>query len=363
MAANRISDFVTTLALGIAQAGHAFARWLNLAEAEQLLPRKYCHYTTLNLRGVPRKHAESAIRLQLNQLGMFDKMGFSYLISGEQANVWYWNDELAQSIFPTGKVLPYPEPLWRTPITITTDIRFIRCSEGYELESVNEQGVYRSRWFIQPPNEDEMRAFYRDAGLPFSNIQPSARPAARLGSPLRSWKTSSNLGGQLSPKMVLTSIGILLAGCIFIIELAQIGRINQETRTLEAEAVTLKKQTASIAALESSIKKLQPTAQLLADQMKTPQQASLLASLISNNVIGQNTDVYLTEWSYRSNNITATLLLGPKAKGANVLSTLEKIGAFKEIRLLPDPPANSLRVELKLGNQRNTPWQDASTPM
>lgn len=314
----------------------------------------------LNLRGVPRKHAESAIRLQLNQLGLFTKIGFSYLITGEQAKVWYWDDEQARLHFPVGKILPYPEPLWHP--AIETGARQVLCSEGYELEGANQQGIYRSRWFPQRPNEEEIQAFCRDIGLAVSAMPENPKPQPRLATPLHGWKISSSLGGQLSAKAWLIGLAILLIGSIATVELVQIIKLNQAAQALKTEAKTLKNRTAAIAALESKLKELQPTAQLLASQIQTPRQTTLLASLLNSGVIGPDADVYLTEWIYRSNGITATLRLGTKAKGANVLNALEKTGSFTEIRLLPDPPAGALRVELKLATQPEPNAQNASAP-
>lgn len=357
MKKTRFFTFLAACRDSTQDAVRTLARWAGLAAREQLLPRKYCHFTALTLRGVPHRHIESAIKLQLNQLGLHASAGFAYKIDGEQAWVWHWDDKQVQRLFQAGKVLPCPEPLWRPAITVA--IRHITCGEGFELEGKNAQGVYKSRWISHRADDSERAAFCRDLGLSADCAPQDPKPCEQHAQPQKGWKIYSALGTPPSPKLILAGLAIIAAGSLATIEIVHIVKLKQRTSALQAEAIELKKRTATISELESSLKQLQPLATLISGQIQAPRQAQLLGTLASKGVIGPGTDVYIAEWLYRGDSISATLRLGAKAKGASVLTALEATRLFSDIRLLPDPPAGTLRTELKIAKEGD-PLPDGS---
>ncbi|KAF0811429.1 hypothetical protein IGB42_04128 [Andreprevotia sp. IGB-42] len=343
-----------TLTDWVQRAARATGRWLGLLPANQVLPRQRCHFVLVPLRGVPRKHIESAIRLRLQQLGLFEQIGLAYRIVGDAAQVWYWDDALARRLFPGGHALPWPEPLWREPLQ--TGSRLVHCAEGYELEGVNPQGIYRSRWYAQRPGDDERQAFHRDLGItPDAGEASTATPEARK-SPQTGWRALSAAARPVPAWVLICLLLITVAGAIAVIEVIQITRINQQARLLEVEVKQLRRQTATLSALEAAARQLQPTTDALLDYSHSPRQLHWLAQMAQLGIIGQVSDAYIADWVYRSGNVTTTLRLGPKAKSADVLSMLEKATLFDDVVLLPDPPQGTLRVQLKL------PAASASTP-
>ncbi|QDQ27254.1 hypothetical protein FNU76_13270 [Chitinimonas arctica] len=344
---------MTAIADMISTSGKGLARLLGLAAAEQIMPRRRCHLAVVPLRGVPRKHFESAILLRLQQFGLFDEIGFAYRVSGEQAQVWYWNDQEARQLFPTGRVQAWPEPLWRKPLN--SGIRLLSCTEGYELEGVNELGGYRSRWFAHRPDATERLAFCRDLGMEPNPALENPVTVARGNSPEAGWRIHSRLAQPIPAWAWGAGAFVLIVGCIATLQFTQLAKLESNIQATEQEARALRKLTASAKALDAAISQLQPITEAMHEYSKAPRQIHWLAELARRDIVGARADVYLSEWIYRGDSVTATLRLGAKAKGADVLASLEQSALFADVALLPDPPAGALRVQLRLPEEATTP--------
>jgi hypothetical protein len=340
------APLLTAIAAAPGNIAQRFGRWLGLLPAAQVLPRQRCHFVTVPLRGVPNKHVESAIKLRLQQLGLFSQIGFAYRHSGENAQVWYWDDAQALQLLPAGQIQPWPEALWRD--APAEGMRLLRCTEGFELEGVNPQGIYRSRWFAQAPGQEEQTAFCRDLGLEQTLLPLTPQIASLHTEPAAGWRAVSATAKPVPGWLLLCLLLITLAGAIGVAESVQLYRLKQQTVILKQQIRQLRAQTSDAARLESALGELRPTAEALITYNQSPRQLQWLAQLARLGIVGQVSDVYISEWNFRGNNVTATLRLGPKAKSADVLAMLEKATLFDDVILLPDPPQGTLRIQLKL---------------
>lgn len=339
-------SFITAISTNAAQAGRRVAAWLGMAASDQVFPRKRCHFTTVPIKGVPRKHLEAAIRLRLQQLGVFEEVGFAYRVTGDQAHAWYWDDAQARLLFAGKRVLPWPEPLWRKPIS-ESGVRLVACSEGYELEGLNDQGIFRSRWFMQRPSESEQQAVYRDLGLDYPG-GTNAIATIQPGKPGGQWRISTGLAQPISTWALIIALVVICAGGIAAIQVTQLARLNQSIHGLETEAKSLRQQSATAIALESALTELRPTLNAMDEYTSAPRQTHWLAELAKREIIGSGADVYLTEWNYTGGRVTATFRFGPKARSTELLAQLEKSGLFSNIALVPEPPTGTVRLLLQL---------------
>lgn len=316
------------------------------------LPRKHCHYLTLPLRGVPAKHTEAAIRLHLQQLGRFAQTGFAYRQYDNLAHVWYWDDGIARSIFRNARVLPCPEPLLRAPLN--GKLRLSQCEEGFDLEGQTASGLYKSRWFAGMPDEEEQALFCRDLGQTEVTMITQADPTPHNRIPGHDWTICSGLAPRVPTALLLVLLLLITAGAIASWQLSRLAKtedaILQSNKALEQ----LRQQRSQITSLEGQISELASLHEALAKQFEHPQQIELLAALASSQIIGDKSGAWLTSWAYQKDGVTLTIRLGENSRRADILARLEAAARVSELMLMPDPPAGSMVVRLRLNNAPRT---------
>lgn len=330
------------------------ARWvgrlLGLMPSAALLPRKHCHFLTMPLRGVPSKHAEAAIQLHLKQLGLFTQTGFAFRLDDNGANIWYWDDALARQVLSGKHIQPCPEPLLREPMN--SALRLSRCSEGYELEGQTDNDLYKSRWFANLPTQEEQSVFCRDLGL--SDTQPIAEAATQHldSQPARGWVTCSALAPRPSLMLLAILMTLIFSGAFAVWQLSKMVKTDDALLQTSKALEQLKQQRSQITALETQISELTPLHEALAQLAEHPQQIELLAAMAASNIVGDKSGAWLSGWSYQKDGLTLTIRLGENSRRADILARLEAAARVSELMLMPDPPAGSMVVRLRLNDAR-----------
>jgi hypothetical protein len=333
---------------------------LGQSTEQRTLSRRHCHYTRLSLKGVPPKHVHAAVQLKLQQLAVFEQTGFAYRQSGEDAEVWYWDDAQARLVFPTGNIEPWPEPLWRAP-SDAAGLNLWRCAEGFELEARTPLGALKTRWFAQRPGEEEILRFCQDAGLPSVPTHLEPKPFQPMARPQPGWRLHSGLIAPLSYQTVVFALTVLFAGAVATAEIVQIIKLRQQIHAAKTESAQLKAQNLAALQVERTLTALAPTLEKIREYTDATRQTTLLGSLAQTGIIGPESDVYITEWSARGDRVTLTLRMGSKARSAEVLNKIERTGLFAETSLLPDPPAGMLKVQVRFAEPPHTATKGKSS--
>lgn len=323
-------------------------RLLGLTPDCGLLPRKHCHYLTLTLRGVPAKHTEAAIRLHLQQLGRFTQTGFAYRQYDNLAHIWYWDDAAARTLFRNARVQPCPEPLLRAPMA--SSLRLSQCEEGFDLEGQTGNGQYKSRWFAGMPNAEEQTLFSRDLGQHDNTTIETAEKAILNSVPGHDWTICSNLAPRIPPALVGALLLLIGAGAFASWQASRLAKIEDAIQQSNKALEQLRQQRSQITSLEGQISELTPLHEALAAQYQHPQQTELLAALAASRIVGDKSGAWLTGWVYQKDGVTLTIRLGENSRRADILARLEAAARVSELMLMPDPPAGSMVVRLRLNN-------------
>lgn len=330
------------------------ARWagrlLGLTPNTGLLPRKHCHFLTMPLRGVPSKHAEAAIQLHLKQLSLFAQTGFTFRLDDNGANVWYWDDAAARRILTAKHVQPCPESILRAPME--SALRLSSCIEGFELEGHTNNGLYKSRWFANPPTPDERAIFCRDLGLSDTQTIAQASTPHLDSRPARGWVICSALAPRPSPVLLALLLTLIFSGVFAATQLSKIVKTDEAILQTSKALEQLKQQRSQITALEAQITELSPLHDALAQLVEHPQQIELLAAMAASNIVGEKSGAWLIGWSYQKDGLTLTIRLGENSRRADILARLEAAARVSELMLMPDPPTGSMVVRLRLNDAR-----------
>lgn len=311
------------------------------------LSRGKCHRLTLDVKGVPRRMVQSSIALQLGHLTGQPVVGFAWRLSGVQAEVWYWSDEpLASS---TVEVMPCPESLLR--VEVPPGLHLIKCVEGFEAVCLKDGGItHRTRWFAALPAEGVWQQFVRDAGVePDQYPLPLAMSVALRDKPAKDWVLVSAAAKPLSPQQWALWGAIALAGAALFGLLSYNLKLVVNTEALKKEYAALAEQSAATLKLQREIETLQqPVAAIVQVQPKVLQ-IKLMAGLAEAGLFSESTKVNLQEWEYRNGRIR--LQFSVPAEGFELgkfLASIEKLGLFKNVRLLSGTPPQSVGLQAEL---------------
>jgi hypothetical protein len=345
-----------TAALGdrLRNAAHLCGRALGIVPRSAVLPRKKCQHLSLALHGVPRRNIHDAIRLRLQQLGVYAHCGFAWRMVGDQAHVWYWDDEAVDT---RAGAAPVPEPLWRAPLQ--QGLRLVRCQEGFELEGVGTHSGLRSRWFSALPAEADQLSFIRDLGLPDTTVLTGATVLPLAAQPDRRWHISTR-HARLWPATVWGVLALItIAGSIAVTQLVYIEQLGRNLATLQQERAALAQVGRNTRAIENALADVRPTADAMQALAARPRQTAWLAALASRGIVSPQ-GVTLAEWAFRDGRVTMTLRIPATSSAGAVLTTVQESRLFTDITLLPDPPQGVLRIQAALAGEEPVDSQPAA---
>lgn len=311
------------------------------------LSRGKCHRLTLDVKGVPRRMLQSSIALQLGHLTGLPVVGFAWRRVGAQAEVWYWPEN--PPAHPGDEVLPCPEPLLRAEMP--TGLHLIKCAEGFEAISITQGGaIHRSRWFAALPSDAAWRQFVRDAGAdPDQHPVPVAKLLPMLGQPAKGWTIFTTAVRVLSPQQWMAWCAVALAGAVLFGLLSYNVKLMVNTAGLEKEYTALAEQSAVTLKLQHEIESLQQPIAAIAQVQPQVLQTKLMARLAGAGLFDEASKVNLQEWEYRTGRVRLQFTV--PAEGFELgqfLETIEKLGMFKNVRLLSGTPPQSVGLQAEL---------------
>ena len=319
------------------------------------LPRGKCHRLTLDVKGVPRRMVQSSIALQLGHLTGQPVVGFAWRLAGTQAEVWYWPEApLASSAVD---VRPCPEPLLRAEMPL--GLHLIQCAAGFEAVSIKDGGItHRTRWFAALPAEAAWQQFVRDAGAdPDQHPLPAAKSTALLDQPTKGWVLFAAAVRPLSPQQWAVWGAVALAGAALCGLLSYNLKLIVNTEALKKEYATLAEQSATTLKLQREIETLQQPVAAIVQVQPQVLQTKLMAGLAAAGLFDEATKVNLQEWEYRNGRVR--MQFSVPAEGFELgkfLESIEKLGLFKNVRLLSGTPPQSVGLQAELlTNVRSVP--------
>lgn len=321
----------------------------------QRLSRGHCHRIVIDLKGIPRRMVGSSIGLQLGHLTGYSTPGYAWRQEGTQAEVWYWNEDIPSAAeTPTAVVAssagsrPCPEMLLRP--NLLDGFHLIRCQDGFEALSQINGRVQRSRWFAALPDSAAWQKFVQDAGSdPDTHPLPAVQTCNLGDVPARGWSIQTHRLRLLSPKTWVVLVAVTLLGAAFCALLSYQVKLNQRIDTLRQEHAVLSGESASALKLQQQIESQQQQLAVVADIQPKVLQLKLMAQLADAGLFEEDTKVTLQEWEYRNNRIR--LQFAVPAEGfvlGEFLESIEKLGLFTEVRLLPGTPPQTVGLQAVL---------------
>lgn len=342
----------------LAAAAHAktikeIAAFIDWRPFPATVPRGNCRHLTIPLRGIPKRLHASTIRLQLLNLTGLAAIGFAWKLSGDEAEVWHWDEEKFRNTvdFPLTESLingiqPQPEMLLRST-TLPDGLHLLACRNGYEALSIAGARLIKTRWFSRPPDDTAWQGFVRDAGrVPEENPRP-APTSPSLGNKLaRDWKISSTLTTPMATRWWAIGGGVLLIGMILSALLAY--DIKQQTLLTEQQATLtqLKQEKSAIIDLQNQLRYYTTLFDTLLGTQPKFRQLQLMDALTETGLFAEGTKISLLEWEYRNDRLRL-LFAVPKDdfRLELFLSTLENSGILQDIRLMPDTPPLTIGIQ------------------
>lgn len=311
------------------------------------LPRGQCHRLTLDVKGVPRRMVQSSIALQLGHLTGLPVVGFAWRQAGTQAEVWYWPEN--PQAHPADEFLPCPEPLLRAEMP--DGLHLIKCAEGFEAMSIKHGGAtHRSRWFAALPGDAAWQQFVRDAGAdPEQHPVPVVKSLALLGQPAKGWAVYTTAVRVLSLQQWAVWGAVALAGAALFGLLSYNVKLVVSAAALKKEYATLAEQSAATLKLQHEIETLQQPIAAIVQVQPQILQTKLMARLAEAGLFDEATKVNLQEWEYRNGRIR--IQFSVPAEGFELgrfLESIEKLGIFKNVRLLSGTPPQSVGLQAEL---------------
>ena len=313
-----------------------------------VLSRGKCHRLTLDVKGVPRRMVQSSIGLQLGHLTGQPVGGFAWRLAGAQAEVWYWFDEPSLEL-PAAEVLPCPEPLLRAAMPV--GLHLIQCAAGFEAVSIKDGGVtHRTRWFAALPLEPAWQQFVRDAGAdPDQHPLPVANVVALQSQPQKGWVLVSTVAKPLSPQQWAVWGAVAVAGAMLFGLLSYSLKLVVNSQALKKEYAILAEQSAATLKLQREIEILQQPITAIVQVQPRVLQTRLMAALADAGVFDESKKVHLQEWEYRNGRVRIQFSVPTEGfELGKFLESIEKLGLFKNVRLLQGTPPQSVGLQAEL---------------
>jgi hypothetical protein len=233
----------------------------------------------------------------------------------------------------------------------------MRRIEGYEALALEDGEIRRTRWFADLPDARNWSGFVRDAG--YSQVLdavPQPQPAALSRKAPKGWKLSSHFLARVP----LTALGVavftaLLGAALLAMAIYQI-KLEQAIRVEDLEVERIARENAAAFDLQ---KKIAASSAYL-DQLRRGQPEALQLELMqalaeSGLIMTDERQVSLLEWEYRGQQLRLLFAVPPKLALVDFLARLETLPMLKNIRLLPDTPAQTVGVQATLLSWRLAP--------
>jgi hypothetical protein len=323
------------------------------------LPRSRCHYLELEMRGVPARLLQGAIRLQLAQLSGLRQIGFVYRPGKDRIPVWYWDEAKLPEEISVEHLSGHGKTglaLWPENVLSTMPghgLHLIRRARGFEALAADAGEIRRTRWYPAMPDVEKWAAFARDAGYPVDGIAiPALEQAVLARTPPKNWRLVSRF---LAP-LPLTTWGMallaalagagLLAASSYQIKLnwaiakerAVVDKIVREN----AAAIDLQRKISERMAYLEEFRRVQP------DIL----QLEVLQALAEAGFADQEGKTALLEWEYRNPQLRLLFSVPPGVALGDFLARLETLPMLEDIRLQPDTAPQRVGIQAKL-----IPWR------
>lgn len=328
-----------------------FWAWCVGAPRVVSLSRSQCHRLTLDVKGISRRMLASSIGLQLGHVTGLSSLGYAWRVQGNRAEVWYWTEE-QQSVPPAeqARTRPCPEMLLRPPLP--DGLHLLSCQQGYEALSVLQGDTRRSRWFAKLPGPDAWRLFVQDAGLdPARHSLPEVQTLVLQDAPERAWATHSSMLRPVGGKTWLALTAMALLGAALFALVSYNFKLAYQLQSLRKEYVTLTQQSAASIKLQQELDAQRKPLAAVANFQPKWLQLRLMARLAEAGLFNETSKVKLQEWEYRNNRIRIQFSVPSEGFSlSQFLESIERLGLFKDLRLLSGTPPLSVAFQAALAD-------------
>ena len=145
-------------------------------------------------------------------------------------------------------------------------------------------------------------------------------------------------------------------GALFFALLTYNVKLVVHANNLRQEYAVLAQQAASTLKLQREIEALQQPIQTIVQTQPKVLQIKLMAQLAQAGLFDEATKVNLQEWEYRNDRIRMQFSVPPDGfELGSFLESIERLGLFKNVRLLSGTPPQSVALQAELALTKSTP--------
>jgi hypothetical protein len=140
-----------------------------------------CKHVPLGHVGAGERRA--VLRNLLLAWAPFDRTDYRVALRGDHALAFAWDSDAVRGLLAAAgapdSATVWPESLLREPLT-ADGLRVLQCLEGVEAQAWRQQALVATRWWPQPPGQNEAQAWLRSLGPLAGDIEalPTAAPVA-----------------------------------------------------------------------------------------------------------------------------------------------------------------------------------------
>jgi hypothetical protein len=312
---------------------HLFGR------VEWIIERASCNFGRFELEGVQTHLRHQALNLQLQQWHPHQNTGQCVVWQGGSALVWSWDadcllDEIQAERLRPEQINFIPETLFYPPHT--EGARLLVCQRGFEGQIWQTGRLAASRWWREPPGDQEWLNFQRDLGVQPELQQPNAPKPLELTQIDRPWAKSVPLESEGHPESRFEGWLVAVSALLLASYTSWHG-----IRLYKAEEAMLQR-TDELQLARAAARPLQSARQQAMDAQARihslqavnpyPDQLALLA-----RVAGQlsRDGSYLKEWEYSFGSLIFTITVQSKSASSQLVTKFQESGWFRDVRTRP----------------------------
>ena len=320
----------------------ALMRW---KPAPIAVPRALCHFTRIPVRGIARRHLGGALKLQIAQLTNIASPGLAWRTEGDEAQVWYWNEDRF-ALPETHGYCPWPEPTLRQ--RLPQGVHLLAClTDGYEAVCMRGHTIHRTRWFRTLPSLDQWNEFLRDAGMAASASScPPAEPAHPLPRPGSGWRVLTRHKRPYSATELGTAAAVAIAGAALISAGLYEQKLRQQLTETRGQLEQLARENATTLELQREIEQHAQALRDLGATTPAIRQLELMSRIANSGLAGESSGIFIAEWESLDGRLRLLLSTPPKDfKLGGFLQNLESTGLLASIQLMPDTPPQTVGIQ------------------
>ncbi len=313
--------------------------------AGNIVPRAQCQFVRLELPSkLSKAQAAKSIRLQIQRLEGGATVSFAWRspMGAERTfPVWFWASA------PQDRAR-CPEPLlFHSNSAEGLGIR--ACALGFELIFLAKGELIKTRWLSARPDPDQWQKWADECGVLDATAMPTPISALKTR-PEAAWQFDHASQDAVRTKQQLRVLAFAFALFALIGGVSAVGwRLQSDVSTLASVAAAKEASFGEASAIQRKIELTLAETRKLSNFVSTTSQIETLARVSRPKLLGGADQAVLLEWDVRGDSIRMQIARPKGEYSLNAfLDALERGTEFKNIRLMPNPPAGVVVIQAQI---------------